>query len=107
MGIDIEIPQLFCPWDWITDTCGIHQIAELPGIKPQKGIATSQQLVAAGTHIGSLPFLFHFPLSKQHVIGISGVLSVSRGKEFPETHMGGWGVVVNFTGDVKLRGFSS
>ena len=35
------------------------------------------------------------------------VLVGSRGKEFPETHAGGQGSVVNFTDDVKWRAFPS
>ena len=41
------------------------------------------------------------------VTGGSGVLVVSKGKDFPETHMGGWGSVVWFIDDVQLRGFLS
>ena len=38
-------------------------------------------------------------------IGGSGVLAMSKGKEFPETHTGGWGSVVWFTDAVQLREF--
>ena len=32
---------------------------------------------------------------------------VAKGREFPETHTGGWGAVIWFVEDVKLRGFPS
>ena len=41
------------------------------------------------------------------VTGRSGALEVSKGKAFPETHMGRWGSVVWFTDDVQFRGVAS
>ena len=47
----------------------------------------------------SLPLL---PFLCVSVIDGKQVLAVSSGKHSPETHMGGWGSVVNFIDDVKL-----
>ena len=42
-----------------------------------------------------------------NVISGSGVLAVSKGKEFPETRVGGCDSVEWFIDDVQLRGFPS
>ena len=38
------------------------------------------------------------------ITGGSGDFAVSKGKEFPETYIGGYGSMVWFIDDVKLRG---
>lgn len=41
------------------------------------------------------------------IISRQQFLVVSWGKEFPETHMGGWGSMAKFADDMKLRGVPS